>query len=337
MLKSTMRSLLEKIISQLLLYIDNWQPRHIIGSTDAVRENFIRAHTLLSTLANKPDKRIEQCCRDIETTLKLFGEFYDTARSPEALMDCSMKICVLAQKGVDIISSIPSKDAKVRPPYYWTKRIVISLIVSFIMSAIVIPRLPMSQHEQSALSPIAQPETIPNTASNYATVFSPPQVVPETQSNDIVEPTEVRAVLSGVTNGTAWEYRGSVLNGHPHGLGRQEFDDGSWFDGQWSNGRFLQGEGMYICASGDWFIGSFLDGYWTTGVLHMHPSGAVYTGEFTHRNGRHYRHGRGRIEFPNGDWYDGGWRYDQRHGQGEEYHAATGTRRPGVWFDNVLQ
>lgn len=166
-----------------------------------------------------------------------------------------------------------------------------------------------------------------------ATPTSPsPSITPEPKENNV----STNTVLSGADNGIEWEYRGYVHNGTPHGNGRKELSNGGWFDGEWSHGRFLNGSGMEISESGH-FVGNFINGFWSEGILQMHPSGAKYEGTFTHRNGRHYRHGQGRMEWPNGDWYEGGWRYDQRHGQGVAFHAATGSRQSGVWIDNVLQ
>ena len=167
------------------------------------------------------------------------------------------------------------------------------------------------------------------TPSESTTTFPTLQVTPAPQENGT-------ATLTGTTNGIEWAYVGSVYNGNPHGNGRQEWDNGSYFDGEWSHGRFLNGNGMEISEAGH-FVGAFVNGFWSEGILQMHPSGAKYEGEFVHRNGLHYRHGQGRMEWPNGDWYEGGWRYDNRHGQGTTFHSATGSKQSGVWIDNVLQ
>jgi len=182
-------------------------------------------------------------------------------------------------------------------------------------------------HEQPVYTP-ALPAT-PGVAHPSPTS---PATTSIQESNSLVQTS-----LTGITNGVQWEYVGYVLNGSFHGNGRQEFENGSWFDGQWSNGNFINGRGMYICQSGDWFLGDYIDGYWAFGSLRMYPSGATYEGEFTYRNGRHYRHGNGRLDFPNGDYYDGGWSYDQRHGQGVSFHFGTGSRQSGVWISNIFQ
>jgi hypothetical protein len=190
------------------------------------------------------------------------------------------------------------------------------------MSVIVIPRLPFNQTGQNELLPTplvtAQPEGTP---------------VPTTPS-DATTPQDTE--LDGKENGMAWNYIGEVHNGVPHGNGRMEYSNGSHFDGEWSHGRFLNGNGMEIFETGH-FVGTFVNGFWSEGILQMLPSGAKYEGTFIYRNGLHHRHGNGRMEWPNGDWYEGGWHYDNRHGQGTMFHAATGNLQPGVWIDNILQ
>jgi hypothetical protein len=143
--------------------------------------------------------------------------------------------------------------------------------------------------------------------------------------------------LYGATDGLRWEYNGDVAEGKPHGFGRKEYENGSWFDGEWYEGRYLNGEGMFIFISGDWFRGEFRDGVRNNGVLYIVASGTRFEGTFVFRNGRHYRHGYGRIEWPNGDYYDGEWHYDMRHGRGVSFHAESGERQDGIWIDNAFQ
>jgi hypothetical protein len=247
-----------------------------------------------------------------------------------------MKICVLAQKSANIIKSIPDRDSK--PKVYWIKRIIVSVIVSFVMSAIVIPRLSFYQSEQdnsSSAYEAGQMEFYQNTTSSDTEGSSISQIVSELYSNNSAEPIEARTVLTGTTNGISWEYIGNVLDGVPHGQGVKDLENGSQFYGEWSHGRFMNGSGMEVSESGH-FVGSFVNGFWSEGILQM-QSGTTYEGTFTHRDGRHYRHGQGRISFANGDIYEGGFRYDQRHGQGTAFHAATGSTQSGVWINNDLQ
>jgi len=342
MRKVSIRKLLERILDHLVSYIDNWQPRYVDDSTDTVRENIIKAHTFLSTLANKSDKRVKDqlCC--IENELCFFDVFYETSRVSDELLSGSKKICELAQKCVKVISSIPDKTDKTGPPYYWTKRIIISVIVLFVMFAIIIPNLKSPKTEQDEQLPSyeatqSEDAQVSNTTPEPTSATTTSQGASEPKASTPPVSFDARTVLSGETNGIKWEYRGYINNELPHGYGKQEFSNGSWFDGEWHNGQFLTGKGMYICESGDWFLGDFVDGYWASGVLYMRPSGAKYKGDFIHRDGIHYRHGTGRMEWPNGDWYEGGWSYDNRHGQGVAFHAATRTHQSGVWINNVLQ
>jgi len=177
---------------------------------------------------------------------------------------------------------------------------------------------------------------IPSEPSEYIQATPTPSELTAASPTPQENHNPARTTLTGTTNGIEWKYVGNVHNGSPHGNGRKELDNGSYFDGEWSHGRFLNGNGMEISDAGH-FVGSFINGFWYEGILQMLPSKATYSGQFIHRNGRNYRHGTGRMEWPNGDWYEGGWRYDNRHGQGVECHAATGILRPGVWINNILQ
>ena len=325
------RRLHKRILCGLEKYIDNWNPKHIEDSSVAVRNKLVKAHDLLQNLTDVSDKRVEQFYHDIKNELSSFGIFYEATRKIDDLIDGSTTICDLVQKCVKIINSKPDKSAAAaRPPkapWYWTKRIIISAAISLVMSMIVIPNLNSYRANPNTLTPPLLTPYI------YEDSEQPKQAEPEATAPQVIQ-----TILKGKTNSAEWEYTGDILNEKPHGNGRQEYSNGSWFDGEWKDGQFIHGEGMYICeSSGNWFLGKFVDSYWASGVLHMHPSEARYEGEFTHRDGRHYRHGNGRIEFPNGDYYEGGWWFDLRHGQGSIFHADSGVLKTGIWIDNVLQ
>jgi len=175
-----------------------------------------------------------------------------------------------------------------------------------------------AQYEQS--SPIASPTPEP-----------PPIVMAEYQL-----PYPIVTTLSGVTNSIAWIYVGEVVNEVPHGSGRIERADNSWFEGEWFEGSYLNGRGLLMLGSNSWYYGYLYLGLWSEGIF-VSGDGTRYEGSFAFSSGRQYRHGNGRIEWPNGDYYCGEWRYNQRHGQGAMFHAESGMREEGYWRYNVLQ
>ena len=56
-----------------------------------------------------------------------------------------------------------------------------------------------------------------------------------------------------------------------------------------------------------------------------------YKGEY--RNG--LREGKGKIHYENGDWYDGDWLNNNRHGEGTYYYHALQATYTGQWTDGL--
>jgi len=164
----------------------------------------------------------------------------------------------------------------------------------------------------------------------------PPATSPTPESTTPPSPTADQEVtIFGTTGSLSWSYVGDALNGLPHGIGRKDIECGSWFYGEWSDGHYLHGEGYFIFESGAWFHGNLRYGHWTYGVF-MSADMIKYTGQFIFNDNRHQRHGHGRSEWPNGNFYEGGWHHDRRHGSGVTFNAASQVRQYGEWIDNVL-
>ncbi|MFZ6047508.1 C13 family peptidase [Pseudomonas sp. CR3202] len=83
-------------------------------------------------------------------------------------------------------------------------------------------------------------------------------------------------------------YRGELVDGLLQGPGRLDYNNGTWFEGQFKDG---QPEGQ-----GEWHG----------------PNGLVYVGEF--RAGLF--HGQGRLAYGNGTTYEGGFAHNQFDGEG---------------------
>eukprot|EP00927_Polykrikos_kofoidii_P013195 TRINITY_DN15724_c0_g1_i2.p1 TRINITY_DN15724_c0_g1~~TRINITY_DN15724_c0_g1_i2.p1 ORF type:complete len:198 (-),score=20.64 TRINITY_DN15724_c0_g1_i2:167-760(-) len=101
------------------------------------------------------------------------------------------------------------------------------------------------------------------------------------------------------------EYTGQWTEDQRHGQGRQTWEDGRIFEGEFRDGR--------------------LHGY---GRMEWHtPSGLmVYEGEYEHD----LKHGSGRYLWPDGRSYVGDWRGGLRHGRAV-YTNTTGMRRAAIW------
>jgi len=64
-----------------------------------------------------------------------------------------------------------------------------------------------------------------------------------------------------------------------------------------------------------------------------YKDGSVYTGQI---NGKGKKEGNGRIEWPNGNSYEGQWKKDKPNGEGT-FTYANGIVYQGQWVDNVAK
>lgn len=101
----------------------------------------------------------------------------------------------------------------------------------------------------------------------------------------------------------------------PHGTGIVKWEDGSTYEGEFSNGM-LHGNGVF-----------------------RYPNGEIYEGDFEYG----FRSGKGKISFTNSDTYSGGWLFDMMHGKGKYTHYSPDPSRPtkndvynGEWRFNMM-
>eukprot|EP00403_Amphidinium_massartii_P040584 CAMPEP_0178454220 /NCGR_PEP_ID=MMETSP0689_2-20121128/45236_1 /TAXON_ID=160604 /ORGANISM="Amphidinium massartii, Strain CS-259" /LENGTH=765 /DNA_ID=CAMNT_0020080127 /DNA_START=22 /DNA_END=2317 /DNA_ORIENTATION=- len=128
-------------------------------------------------------------------------------------------------------------------------------------------------------------------------------------------------------------YKGQWLDGYPHGQG-ERWSGKEQYTGAWAKGK-QEGKGRQMWQDGRVYEGEFkqglLDGHgrleWqsTTGR-------AVYEGDFS----KNLRHGRGKYTWDDGRTYDGEWRAGKRHGEAvcTDRH---GNEKRGMWDDDKLQ
>ena len=101
----------------------------------------------------------------------------------------------------------------------------------------------------------------------------------------------------------AVRFRGTFRENLPNGVGALEFTNGDIYEGSFDNGR-PHGTGRYASASGDIIAGLFEDGRPVKGMK-LSAAGHKYLGEFHPIRGGALYHGLGKLEFSNGDWYEG--------------------------------
>ena len=124
-----------------------------------------------------------------------------------------------------------------------------------------------------------------------------------------------------------YTYTGQFLNGKKHGLGRVEWNDGSWYEGGFANGK-IEGSGKYR------WLDSEYEGQWKAGKMHGQ-------GKYVWNDGRRYegslaagqREGYG-VYTEGNKKYSGYWRAGKEDGQGKL--EEKGQVSEGIWIYGKL-
>jgi len=168
---------------------------------------------------------------------------------------------------------------------------------------------------------------------------------------------------NGLLNGDVYcknknyTYVGEVYNGLPDGIGRLLTSDGSYYNGQWVEGKRC-GIGNLILSShnDDSYSGEWLDDeFHGVGKYVFGASGAYYDGEWQkglqHGSGRYvceeYEYvgdweeglmsGQGVITYTNKqDVYEGDFLENKRHGVGVYYFGESGNIYDGEFYDDKI-
>ncbi|MBP8184887.1 MAG: caspase family protein [Pseudomonas sp.] len=128
-------------------------------------------------------------------------------------------------------------------------------------------------------------------------------------------------------------YRGEIVNGLLQGLGRVDYNNGSWYAGQFQDGQ-AQGSGAWQGSHGEHYVGEFRLGEFDGQGRLSRKDGSVYQGHFKlgqmdgeghYQQGKlSYRgefkadqyHGLGHLELADGSSYQGQFKQGEPHGQG---------------------
>ena len=146
-------------------------------------------------------------------------------------------------------------------------------------------------------------------------------------------------------------YTGQVLGGAtPHGEGRAEWPDGSYYEGSfqqgipWGQGTyyksqdqslytgdfyagFAQGEGVLKYGNGDRYEGQFAGGQMHGKGTYTFKSGDQYVGQLTFGTFQ----GEGTYTYATGEKYIGQFENNKFHGYGRFYGATGLLEREGYW------
>lgn len=149
-------------------------------------------------------------------------------------------------------------------------------------------------------------------------------------------------------NGATWEgeFNGDV----PVGSGKIYFTDGSVYEGEWCKAG-PHGKGVLKWNNGEEWTATFRNGDPVKGTIKY--ENAVYEGDLN-ENGPHghgkmvfknrvdtgeyrdgNRYGQGRMEWDDGDWFQGEWNDNGFHGFGTYYSAKNKRTDRGTYSDGV--
>lgn len=126
-------------------------------------------------------------------------------------------------------------------------------------------------------------------------------------------------------------YSGQYMLGKRHGYGQMVYNDGAVYAGHWRN-DLCDGDGVYIGVTGEMQVGNFREDY-LNGVAKINfPNGDVYEGQCLNN----VRHGEGTYTWKeNSSTYAGEWKDGVRHGKGT-YIWADNANFDGSFENGVL-
>ena len=128
----------------------------------------------------------------------------------------------------------------------------------------------------------------------------------------------------------SYKFIGQVSGGKMTGRCHFQTESGDFFVGLMNN-DVLEGIGAEYSANGDYFLGSFVEGKKTHGLLKT-ASGNQYEGDF--KDGKY--HGSGKLEDKAGRVYTGGYVEGNREGYGV-FVWADGSRYEGGFKNNLQE
>lgn len=151
-----------------------------------------------------------------------------------------------------------------------------------------------------------------------------------------------------------FRYEGEWSRGKKHGHGKLVMADGSFYEGQFTDGE-IQGHGFRRWASSqNEYTGQFIRGELNGHGIMVYGDGSRYEGEWLYNlregegkliseNGsvyegsfhNHRKHGEGKLMFRNGNVYEGDWVNDLRQGHGI-MKFVDGTIYGGQWWGDIF-
>ena len=146
-------------------------------------------------------------------------------------------------------------------------------------------------------------------------------------------------------------FTGTTRGGKQHGQGKQEFDNGDVYEGDWFDGK-PHGYGTFSYGNKAQYVGDFRNGARHGQGTYKFANGNVYSGEwnagkrsgkgkYKSADGNAYEgnfennafHGQGALHYSNGDFFQGDFINGQRHGEGT-LTMKSKDKYTGSWVNN---
>ena len=124
-------------------------------------------------------------------------------------------------------------------------------------------------------------------------------------------------------------YKGGFKNDKRHGTGICQFASGAIYKGDWREDQPM-GQGILYSGKNEIIEGRFENGAAPHGrVKIMFQDGSYFDGSYSN----HRRRGQGLMIYPNGEWYEGEWDDDKRVGRGK-MHFSNKSVYKGQFIDD---
>lgn len=138
----------------------------------------------------------------------------------------------------------------------------------------------------------------------------------------------ILASLKATENEKNGKFTGQRVNGLKSGDGIYEWNDGSIYEGEFSN-DLIEGKGSLTIPERGTYIGNFIAGKKSGTGTFKFANGDSYEGEWKDDK----MEGEGKYIFANGDYYTGSFSNNKFNGQGT--YRTGGKSYSGIWKNNA--
>lgn len=147
---------------------------------------------------------------------------------------------------------------------------------------------------------------------------------------DAISGSEIQEALAKINTDANGKFTGERINGKKEGEGTYIWNDGSVYQGNFSN-DLMNGEGLLTIPGKGSYEGNFVNSKKSGKGTYKFANGDTYTGSWDNDA----MSGYGTYTFSNGDKYVGQFVNNQFHGKGT--YTSDGNKFTGTWINNQYQ